>query len=236
MVASNQIESVTELRHRHPPVLAFSKTEVALQRGLEVLYKAAVTVEVTRQFDDIFPEGTLAEYDNPGPFEKPLAAVVYVSKTKVVLGIAVFVDEWKGQDLAELREFCSRAGIRLFIVDRLSVYSMKVFERAVLADAYDIPAEVSLMLATKARCPYCGGPFVHHYRIPKYKKVPESFFTCIQYYKDQGVGSRCNGSFCSLEELLELYDPRIRRLRYQIRSEAREHARILDPSTFEPIP
>jgi hypothetical protein len=232
MAANNEIEKVTELRHRHPPVLAFPETETALQRGLEVLYGAPVTVEVTRRFDDVFSEGALANFGNPGPFEKPLAAIAYVSTTKLTLGMAVFNGEWKDRDLEELREFCGQAGIRLFVVDRLRVYPMKVFERAVLADAYDIPSEVSRMLATRARCPFCGAPLVHHYRIPKHAEVPQSFFACVQFYREQGTGYRCNGFVCSLEGLLEHFDPRIRRLRYTIRAEAREHAEIYDPETF----
>ena len=155
-----EIEKVTELAHRHPPVIAFTKEHQALKRGLQALYRSECTVEVARRFTDVFPVGGNVPIEHPGALPEAMAAVVYVASTSQVLGLCVFYKDSAKENLTRLSEFCRRAGIRLYPVERLIVYPMKVFERALLADLsdYDPPMGLLQPLATRIRCPHCGGP------------------------------------------------------------------------------
>ena len=72
---------------------------------------------------------------------------------------------------------------------------------------------------------------IHHYRMHPYKYYYNSFYACIQYYKDKGSGSRCNGMF-SEDDVPALVDPKIRQLRYTIRNEVEEHSKIYSPEDF----
>ena len=231
-MANMEIEKVAQLAHRHPPVIAYDDEHRALKRGLESLYRDGCSVEVARRFTDVFPDGSTGLYEHPGTLPETLAAIVFVASTNIVLSICIFYEDWAKADIKRLSAFCANAGIRFYPVPRLGVYAMKVFERSMLADRYDIDPPTGLLLATTVRCPFCGGPLVHHYRRHRYKDHYNGFYACIQYYKDYGEGSRCNGAIYSEDELPELVDPKIRRLRYMIRNEANEHTTIYGPEDF----
>jgi hypothetical protein len=203
-----------------PPIMLFTRDELALKRGLEALYTTDCEIEVARRMADLFPEGNQSATLNDPTLI--LAAVVYLRITHQVAALCVFADEWPAQELQDLRIFCKSRRIRLYPVDRLQVYALKVFERALIAEEQGLTTKEGYRLADHAKCPHCRGPLIHNFKKEEYGEGYRGLWVCINYYADNGSGLRCNGFICTEENLIQYIEPDVLHFRHQIRREVKK--------------
>lgn len=185
----------------------FSESERALRSGLRTVYPEDCRLELRRCLRDIVGLRTIGPASETHYVDCPLAVIVMAPRSADVVAIAVFIDEISNEQLESTREYCRRRKIRLFPVERLSVYHHRFLHRVAEAESIGLDMDLMPRLVPEARCPECGGPLIHRIRMPTSRRNG-LFYTCAQYLEDSRGIRACSGGFlCGADEIHQYIHP-----------------------------
>ena len=199
----------------------YSRAEKAIKEALIKQYPERCEIDLRRSLSDFVESRPVAESQTKVVVDCPIAAVVYVARSSLIVGLVVFYEEVSQEQLDSARVYCSSRGIRLFPIEKLETYTAGVLDRALACEEAHVGPENISRLIPEARCPNCQGPLIH--RIMKPTSWRNGlFYTCAQYYAGHFGAVVCEEGFlCGADEIFEYMDPDYRDLKFRLRNGVR---------------
>jgi hypothetical protein len=163
------------------------------------VYTDDCAIELQRPVTPLFP--AFEQRADNDARKGNLAAIVHVKQSGAVLAVAVFKDEWSEENVRVLRTCCHEKGIRLFAVDRMTRYSLRVIQHAACCDKFEVSPWHMLSLVPNATCPNCQSPMIHMLPSSRARAKKSSFYACASFGTSEISGPTCSGFTCSADEI-----------------------------------